>query len=69
MYLFGSFLIYFSFFSLSLSLIFFTLLVALFASASETNRLGFYRVFITNRGGGGGGLYRKGRGRGLVNCG
>ena len=58
-YLFGSFFIYFSFFSLSLSLIFFTLLVVLFASASETNRLGFYSFYYN--GGGGGWLYRKGR--------
>ena len=52
-YLFGSFLIYFSFFSLSLSLIFFTLLVVLFVSASETNRLGFTEFLLKIKGGGG----------------
>ena len=50
MYLFGSFLLlYFVLFSLSLSIIFFTLLVVLFASASETNRLGFTE-FLLQRG-------------------
>ena len=53
-YLFGSFLFYFLSF-LSLSLIFLYLQVdLLYASASETNRVGFYRVFITKIREGGG---------------
>ena len=66
MYLFGSLLFYFLFF-LSLSLIYFTLLVVLFASASETNRLSFTEFLLQQRG--------KGRfvqgvgGEGIVNCG
>ena len=53
-YLFGSFSIYFLSF-LSLSLVFLYLQVdLLYASASETNRLGFNRAFITKIRGGGG---------------
>ena len=53
------------FFLFSFSLIFFTLLVILFASASEINRLGFTEFLLQQ--GGRGGMYRKGEGRGLVN--
>ena len=53
-YLFGSFLVYFLSF-LSLSLLFLYLQVdLLYATASETNRLGFNRVFITKIREGGG---------------
>ena len=52
MYLFGSFLFYFlSFLSLSLSLVFLYLQVdLLYASASETNRLGFDSFYYKNKG-------------------
>ena len=46
-YLFGSFLLYFSLFSLSLSLIFLYLhLDLLYASPSETNRVGFTEFLL-----------------------
>ena len=51
----------FCFLSLSLSLVFFTLLMVLFASASETNRLGFAEILLQW---GRGGYVQKGGGQG-----
>ena len=53
MYLFGSFLLYFLSF-LSLSVIFFTYRWSLYASASETNTVGFTEFLLQNIRGGGG---------------
>ena len=66
MYLFGSFSLYFSFLSLSLSLIYFTLLLVLFANASETNRCSFTEFLLQQRGKGR--VCTRSRGEGVVNC-